>query len=237
MIPPAATAAKSLQSCLTLFNPIDGSPPGSLIPGILQARVLEWGAIGEPNKNHSCPTAQQRFSFKMWAVGSVLEFWVGLAPWSPETPTWIKFHCPFQTPAFPSSVPYIFSSAPVAARASWFFLKLWEKAACSGIKRSSLSSSPWLAASPRVSGCSSTFLHEKPELMDRNPLVYHVDWWLHPSRVHLWEERVKVLLMGFQLWAGQDKYWKLFSEAEAWFTSKTKKLGTERSGVWFELSL
>ena len=40
-----ATAAKSLQSCSTLCNPIDGSPPGSPVPGILQARVLEWGAI------------------------------------------------------------------------------------------------------------------------------------------------------------------------------------------------
>ena len=41
----AAAAAKSLQSCPTLYNPIDGSPPGSPVPGILQARVLEWGAI------------------------------------------------------------------------------------------------------------------------------------------------------------------------------------------------
>ena len=40
-----AAAAKSLQSCLTLCNPIDSSPSGSPIPGILQARVLEWGAI------------------------------------------------------------------------------------------------------------------------------------------------------------------------------------------------
>ena len=40
-----AAAAKSLQSCPTLCDPIDGSPPGSPIPGILQARVLEWGAI------------------------------------------------------------------------------------------------------------------------------------------------------------------------------------------------
>ena len=37
--------AKSLQSCPTLCNPIDGSPPGSPVPGILQARTLEWGAI------------------------------------------------------------------------------------------------------------------------------------------------------------------------------------------------
>ena len=44
---PAATAAaaKSLQSCLTLCDPIDGSPPGSPVPGILQARTLEWVAI------------------------------------------------------------------------------------------------------------------------------------------------------------------------------------------------
>ena len=41
----AAAAAKSLWSCPTLCDPIDSSPPGSLIPGILQARTLEWVAI------------------------------------------------------------------------------------------------------------------------------------------------------------------------------------------------
>ena len=41
----AAAAARSLQSCLTLCDPIDGSPPGSPVPGILQARTLEWVAI------------------------------------------------------------------------------------------------------------------------------------------------------------------------------------------------
>ena len=40
-----AAAAKSLQSCPTLCDPIDGSPPGSSVHGIFQARVLEWGAI------------------------------------------------------------------------------------------------------------------------------------------------------------------------------------------------
>ena len=46
-IPPAAAAAaaKSLQSCPTLCDPRDGSPPGSPVPGILQARTLEWVAI------------------------------------------------------------------------------------------------------------------------------------------------------------------------------------------------
>ena len=41
----AAAAAKSLQSCLTLCDPIDSSPPGSPVPGILQARTLEWVAV------------------------------------------------------------------------------------------------------------------------------------------------------------------------------------------------
>ena len=44
-----AAAAKSLQSCLTLCDPIDSSPPGSTVPGILQARTLEWVAISFPN--------------------------------------------------------------------------------------------------------------------------------------------------------------------------------------------
>ena len=44
-----AATAKSLQSCLTLCNPIDGSPPGSPVPGILQARTLEWVAISFSN--------------------------------------------------------------------------------------------------------------------------------------------------------------------------------------------
>ena len=46
---PAAAAAKSLQLCPILCNPIDRSPPGSAVPGILQARTLEWVAISFSN--------------------------------------------------------------------------------------------------------------------------------------------------------------------------------------------
>ena len=46
---PAAATAKSLQSCPTLCDPIDSSPPGSPVPGILQARILEWVAISFSN--------------------------------------------------------------------------------------------------------------------------------------------------------------------------------------------
>ena len=46
---PAAAAAKSRQSCPTLCNPVEGSPPGSPVPRILQARTLEWVAISFSN--------------------------------------------------------------------------------------------------------------------------------------------------------------------------------------------
>ena len=49
----AAAAAKSLQSCLTPWDPIDGSPSGSPIPGILQERTLEWVAISFSNGSSS----------------------------------------------------------------------------------------------------------------------------------------------------------------------------------------
>ena len=58
----AAAGAKSLQSCPTLCDPIDGSPPGSSVPGILQTRTLEWVAISFSNacmhakSFESCPT-------------------------------------------------------------------------------------------------------------------------------------------------------------------------------------
>ena len=49
LYPTDAAAAKSLQLCPTLCDPIDGSPPGSPVPGILQARTLEWVAISFSN--------------------------------------------------------------------------------------------------------------------------------------------------------------------------------------------
>ena len=50
---PAAAAAESLQSCPTLCSPIDGSPPGSAIPGILQAGTLEWVAVSFSTHGHT----------------------------------------------------------------------------------------------------------------------------------------------------------------------------------------
>ena len=49
----AAAAAKSRQSCPTLCDPIDSSPPGSSVPGILQARTLEWDAISFSHRRHA----------------------------------------------------------------------------------------------------------------------------------------------------------------------------------------
>ena len=69
--PAAAAAAKSLQSCLTLCNPIDGSPPGSPIPGILQARTLEWVAISFSNA----------WKWKV-KVKSLSRAWLLATPWT-----------------------------------------------------------------------------------------------------------------------------------------------------------
>ena len=67
----AATAAKSLQSCPTLCNPTDGSPPGSPVPGILQARTLEWAAISFSNA----------WKWKV-KVKSLSRVWLLVTPWT-----------------------------------------------------------------------------------------------------------------------------------------------------------
>ena len=92
----AAAAAQSLQSCPTLCDPIDGSPPGSPVPGILQARTLEWVASSFPNawkwkvkvKSLSCVrllvtpwTAAYQASPSMWL--SRQEYWSGVPLPSP----------------------------------------------------------------------------------------------------------------------------------------------------------
>ena len=67
----AAAAAKSLQSCLTLCDPIDGSPPGSPVPGILQARTLEWVASSFSNA----------WKWKV-KVKSLSHAWLLVTPWT-----------------------------------------------------------------------------------------------------------------------------------------------------------
>ena len=67
----AAAAAKSLQSCPTLCDPIDGSPPGSPVPGILQARTLEWVAISFSNA----------WKWKV-KVKSLSHVWLFATPWT-----------------------------------------------------------------------------------------------------------------------------------------------------------
>ena len=93
----AAAAAKSLQSCPTLCDPIDGSPPGSPVPGILQARTLEWVAISFSNawkwKVKVKSLSRVRLLATPWAVAhqappsirfSRREYWSGVplpSPW------------------------------------------------------------------------------------------------------------------------------------------------------------
>ena len=64
----AAAAAKSLQSCPTLCDPIDGSPPGSPVPGILQARILEWVAISLSNAWNWKVKGKSLSRVQLWAT-------------------------------------------------------------------------------------------------------------------------------------------------------------------------
>ena len=68
---PIYNAAKSLQSCLTLCDPIDSSPPGTAIPGILQARTMEWVAISSSNA----------WKWKV-KVKSLSRIWLLTTPWT-----------------------------------------------------------------------------------------------------------------------------------------------------------
>ena len=92
-----AAAAKSLQSCLTLCDPVDGSPPGSSVPGILQARILEWVAIFF---SHACMLSHfshVRLCATLWTAAhqaplstgfSRQEYWSGLPFPSPYPWDW-----------------------------------------------------------------------------------------------------------------------------------------------------
>ena len=95
----AAAAAKSLQSCTTLCDPIDGSPPGFPVPGILQARTLEWVAISFSNawewKVNVKSFGRVQPSATPWTAAyqappsmgfSRQEYWSGVPLPSPKTP-------------------------------------------------------------------------------------------------------------------------------------------------------
>ena len=99
-----ATAAKSLQSCPTLCDPIDGSPPGYPVPGILQARTLEWDAIsysdaGKWKVKEKSLSSVQLFSTPWTAAYqaplsmgfSRQEYWSGVPLPSPCLP-WVTFN-------------------------------------------------------------------------------------------------------------------------------------------------
>ena len=94
----AATAAKSLQSCPTLCDPRDSSPPGSPVPGILQARTLEWVAISFSNA--------EKWKVKVKLLSRV---WLLATPWtaayrllcpciSPGKSTGVGCHCLLWSP-------------------------------------------------------------------------------------------------------------------------------------------
>ena len=115
----AAAAAKSLQSCPTLCDPIDGSPPGPLVPGILQARTLGWVAISFSNA----------WKWKV-KVKSLRRVWLFATPWTAahEAPPPMGF----SRQEYWSGVPSPFSSVQFTSVQSLSCVRLF--------------AAPWIAA-------------------------------------------------------------------------------------------
>ena len=104
----AAAAAKSLQSCPTLCDPINGSPPGSPVPGILQARTLEWVAISFSN------------AWKWKVKGkSLSHVWLLATPWTAAHQAPLSMG--FSRQESWSGVPL---PSPVQVHSLWYFVQV-----------------------------------------------------------------------------------------------------------------
>ena len=146
----AAAATKLLQSCLTLCNPIDGSPPGSLIPGILRARTLEWVAISFSKMVYSVilralkPTAIiVEISLTWWRIreaGDWGDFFL-LPLHSIPSPISLLRSCPLQ--------PIFSGLAPWSLKTSYCKLRYISSVQFSSVQLLShvwLFATPWIAA-------------------------------------------------------------------------------------------
>ena len=90
----AAAAAKSLQSCPTLCDPTDGSPPGSPVPGILQARTLEWVAIAFSNAWKWKVKGKSLSRVQLFTTPWTAAYQAPLCPWDfPGKSTGVGCHC------------------------------------------------------------------------------------------------------------------------------------------------
>ena len=88
-----AAAAKSLQSCPTLCDPIDGSPPGSAVPGFLQARSLEWVVISFSNAWKWKTKVKSLSRVWLFTTPWTATYQAPLSMWFPGKSTGVGFHC------------------------------------------------------------------------------------------------------------------------------------------------
>ena len=117
----AAAAAKSLQSCPTLCNPIDGSPPGSPVPGILQARKLEWLAISFSNAWKWKVKGKSLSRVRLFATAWTVAYQAPPSMGFPGKNTGVGWHCLLQEP--PQDV-LIIVSKPASSHLPFFPFKM-----------------------------------------------------------------------------------------------------------------
>ena len=116
-----AAAAKLLKSCPTLCNPREGSPPGSPVPGILQARTLEWVAISFSNYSLS------KFQLQITSLPTIVIMHHVLSPYS-----FYNKVCNFyQLSLFPTTQPLAATFLPSGYELNFFFFFLIEMIPCS----------------------------------------------------------------------------------------------------------
>ena len=228
---PAAAAAKSLQSCPTLCDPIDGSPPGSPVPGILQARTMEWVAISFSNA--------WKWKVKMKSLSRV-RLWA--TPWTAayQAPPSTGFSRQEYWSGVPSPSPsYSPGTAKSSEESQFLLLSTWSPSFHSCHTESAVPKMKSSMFSPHgplyllffILGCSSPTLGMGHSLTSFNP-------WSMTSPYSIWPASLSSILHTYPALALLDSYhhWTLWTCLLCTPVSPHQKVNSMTvKSIWFLL--
>ena len=155
-------AAKSLQLCLTLCDPIDGSPPGSSVHGTLQARTLEWVAIS---------FSRRSFRPRDWTHVCLLHWQASSLPLSHQGKKWLLLWTQLNVSYFTTNSYHYWAGMPNALPSPFFTLEVKVKSAQSCPTLYNPMDCPW--NSPGQNPCSHSLLHGIFSTQGLNPGLPH----------------------------------------------------------------